>query len=96
MSSGRTTSPTRFSVDDKSQVCRQDSFGSEYSLKDKSSPTSPTSSWFHRTRSTSEAETKSSFGTVNRFTHCGRHTDQYLFGGHSLSESIKDILKKKN
>ncbi|KAJ8131764.1 hypothetical protein O1611_g1860 [Lasiodiplodia mahajangana] len=112
MSSGRTTSPTRLSIDDKSKVSRQDSFGSDYSLKDKvsrslfnhlpallsdrrgtqSSPTSPSSSWFQRSRTTSETETKSSFGTVNRLTHCGRHTDQYLFGGHSISE----LWKKKD
>ncbi|KAI0876071.1 hypothetical protein GGS24DRAFT_452887 [Hypoxylon argillaceum] len=96
MSSGRTRSPARLSLDDKSKVYRQDSFGSDYSVKAKNSPTSPSSTWFQRTRSTSEGDHKSNFGTVNRYTHCGRHTDQYLFGGHSLSESIKDLLKKKD
>ncbi|KAI0118798.1 hypothetical protein GGR51DRAFT_133319 [Nemania sp. FL0031] len=95
MSSGRTTSPARLSIDDKSKVCRQDSFGSDYSLKDKSPPASPSTTWFQRGRTASETDTKTSYGTVNRFTHCGRHTDQYLFGGHSFSGSIKDLLRKK-
>ncbi|PNY26958.1 Uncharacterized protein TCAP_03118 [Tolypocladium capitatum] len=33
--------------------------------------------------------------TVNVHTTCGRHTDQYLFGGPSLSELARGIMGKK-
>ncbi|PHH93264.1 hypothetical protein CDD83_8775 [Cordyceps sp. RAO-2017] len=32
--------------------------------------------------------------TVNVHTTCGRHTDQYMFGGPSLSEMARSIMRK--
>ncbi|KAI0907945.1 hypothetical protein F4824DRAFT_494346 [Ustulina deusta] len=95
MSSSRTGSPTRVSLD-KFGVYRQDSAGSDSVVKAKDSSRSDSSHWFQRSRSSSEGDSKASTPTVNLYTHCGRHTNQYLFGGHSISESIKDILKKKH
>ncbi|POR32834.1 Uncharacterized protein TPAR_06965 [Tolypocladium paradoxum] len=34
--------------------------------------------------------------TVNVHTTCGRHTDQYFFGGPSLSELARAVIGKKN
>lgn len=129
MSADRNPSLTRLSLDDKTEVRRQDSFGSssDYSLKDKvrrsligsitpsligltvnpfaiqddsvhasdSQHSHHHHRWFKRHRSTSEGALKPSYGTVNLYTHCGRHSNQYLFGGHSLSGSIKELLRKK-
>ncbi|KAI1176260.1 hypothetical protein F4777DRAFT_546953 [Nemania sp. FL0916] len=94
MSPNRTTSSPRPSFDDKSEARRQDSFGSDFSIQTKGSPTFAPSSWFKRTGS-NDSDQKPNFGTVNRYTHCGRHTDQFLFGGHSISDSIKDLMRKK-
>lgn len=33
---------------------------------------------------------------VNVHTTCGRHTDQLLFGGPSLTEMARSVFKKKN
>jgi hypothetical protein len=30
----------------------------------------------------------------NVYTHCGRHTDQYLFGGRGFSDMWRAITKK--
>ncbi|KAK3185482.1 hypothetical protein K4F52_005792 [Lecanicillium sp. MT-2017a] len=49
----------------------------------------------------STASRVSSFGlvkqapTVNVHTTCGRHSDQLLFGGPSLTEIARSIFKKK-
>ncbi|KAF4511352.1 hypothetical protein G6O67_003158 [Ophiocordyceps sinensis] len=32
--------------------------------------------------------------TVNLHTTCGRHTDQYLFGGPSLTKMARSVMKK--
>ncbi|KAI1355647.1 hypothetical protein F5Y01DRAFT_269343 [Xylaria sp. FL0043] len=95
MNSTWTESPTRTSLD-KSGVYRQDSSGSDVTAKDKDFSRSDSSHWYKRYRSNTDGNSKPSTPTVNLYTHCGRHTDQYLFGGHSLSGSIKDILKKKH
>ncbi|KAI1313635.1 hypothetical protein F5Y03DRAFT_103999 [Xylaria venustula] len=50
----------------------------------------------HSSYDSHDSNDKHGSPTVNLYTHCGRHTDQYLFGGHSLSDAIKDILKKKH
>lgn len=55
-----------------------------------SSPASPPSTL----RKTSTGWIKPS-PTVNVYTTCGRHTDQLLFGGPSLSELARSVLKKK-
>ncbi|KAI1427040.1 hypothetical protein F5Y12DRAFT_226336 [Xylaria sp. FL1777] len=94
MSSARAESPARVSLD-KFGVYRQDSIGSDSAAKAKDFSRSDSSHWFKRSRTSSDGDSKPSSPTVNLYTHCGRHTDQYLFGGHSFSESIKDILRKK-
>jgi hypothetical protein len=33
--------------------------------------------------------------TVNVYTTCGRHTDQFLFGGRSLSDLARAVLGRK-
>ncbi|KAI0408787.1 hypothetical protein F4802DRAFT_367325 [Xylaria palmicola] len=86
--------PTSF--DDKSEARRQDSLSSDASVKDKDPSPSASSSWFNRSRTGSEGASKPSPRNVNLYTHCGRHTNQYLFGGHSLSDSIKDLLRKRD
>ncbi|KAI0456132.1 hypothetical protein F5B21DRAFT_162445 [Xylaria acuta] len=98
MNANRSASPRRFSYDDKSEARRQDSFSSSESiLKHKDSSTLAShSSWFTRSRSSSEGVHKASSQHVNLYTHCGRHTDQYLFGGHSISDSVKGLLRKKD
>ncbi|KAK3322254.1 hypothetical protein B0H66DRAFT_196226 [Apodospora peruviana] len=32
---------------------------------------------------------------VNANSYCGRHSDQYLFGGHSIGELWRNITKKE-
>ncbi|KAI1816086.1 hypothetical protein GGS20DRAFT_583883 [Poronia punctata] len=44
-----------------------------------STNTNTNTEWSHKTHSP----------TVNLYTHCGRHTDQYLFGGHSFRELLR-------
>ncbi|KAI0202206.1 hypothetical protein F4808DRAFT_82642 [Astrocystis sublimbata] len=99
MSANRGASPRRVSYDDKSQVRRQDSFSSsESTLRDgdkHSTQASSRNSWF-RSRSSSEGMHRaSSQQAVNLYTHCGRHTNAYLFGGHSISDSVKGVFRKK-
>lgn len=45
------------------------------------------------TTSSSTSSRKPSSPTVNVYTHCGRHTDQYLFGGRGLTDLFR-FLKK--
>ncbi|PKS06849.1 hypothetical protein jhhlp_006925 [Lomentospora prolificans] len=40
-----------------------------------------------------EAGRKTSSGNVNVYTTCGRHTDQFLFGGPSLGEMARSLLR---
>ncbi|KAF3354964.1 hypothetical protein HYQ45_015768 [Verticillium longisporum] len=35
-------------------------------------------------------------GNVNVYTHCGRHSNEYLFGGHSLSGLARSIFKRSD
>ncbi|KAI1369044.1 hypothetical protein F5Y08DRAFT_293374 [Xylaria arbuscula] len=90
----RTEYPTRDSLE-KLVVSRQDSIASDSTVENKDPSRSESGHWFNRNRSSSEGDSKSHAQTVNLYTHCGRHTNQYLFGGHSISGSIKDILRKK-
>ncbi|KAK3379740.1 hypothetical protein B0T24DRAFT_612827 [Lasiosphaeria ovina] len=32
---------------------------------------------------------------VNAHSYCGRHSDQYLFGGHSLGDLWRSVTKKE-
>ncbi|KAL2881290.1 hypothetical protein SGCOL_003239 [Colletotrichum sp. CLE4] len=32
--------------------------------------------------------------TVNVYTHCGRHSSQFLFGGRSLTDMARSVFKK--
>ncbi|GAW24324.1 hypothetical protein ANO14919_139080 [Xylariales sp. No.14919] len=93
MSSTRTETPTRISLD-KSEAYQQDNVGSDCTEKDKQEfSKSDSSHWFRRTRSSSESDSKNA-PTVNLYTHCGRHSNQYLFG--PISESLKGLLRKRN
>ncbi|KAI1468253.1 uncharacterized protein F4812DRAFT_360077 [Daldinia caldariorum] len=67
---------------------RQGSISSYNSEKDKDSPRVSHSDECRKLLSGSEQTHKSHHPkhhapTVNVYTHCGRHTDQYLFGGWS-------------
>ncbi|KAI1641804.1 hypothetical protein F4815DRAFT_157157 [Daldinia loculata] len=67
---------------------RQDSIGSYYSEKDKDTPRDSQSDERRKLLGSHESNHKSHHPkhhapTVNLYTHCGRHTDQYLFGGWS-------------
>ncbi|KAI0396885.1 hypothetical protein F5Y17DRAFT_43564 [Xylariaceae sp. FL0594] len=94
MPASRAAAPGPISFD-KPGAYRQDSFGSVSSGKGKELTRS--SSWFKRsnTSSSTSSSTSSDGGSkptspsVNVYTHCGRHTDQYLFGGHSFRELFR-------
>ncbi|KAI0534659.1 hypothetical protein GGR58DRAFT_47677 [Xylaria digitata] len=94
MSSIQTEPPTRIPLD-KSEAYRQDSDGNTAN-KDKQEFSKPDSShWYsRRARSSSEGDSKANTQTVNLYTHCGRHSNQFLFG--PISESIKGLLRKGN
>ena len=32
---------------------------------------------------------------VNRYTECGRHSDEWLFGGFSVSDAVRKLWEKK-
>ncbi|KAI1822337.1 hypothetical protein F4861DRAFT_398033 [Xylaria intraflava] len=75
---------------DTPEARRKDSSGS--ASNDKDAFKSTRDSWTKKHSTGGEAASKSNSLTVNHYTHCGRHTDQYLFGGHSLM----DLFRKKN
>ncbi|KAI8960294.1 hypothetical protein F5Y11DRAFT_358577 [Daldinia sp. FL1419] len=67
---------------------RHDSIGSYFSEKDKDTHRNSQSEECRRLLANHEPHHKSRHSkhhtpTVNVYTHCGRHTDQYLFGGWS-------------
>ncbi|ETS79869.1 hypothetical protein PFICI_07398 [Pestalotiopsis fici W106-1] len=84
---------------------RQDSFASDFSFSHEWAYESPrhssSSSHFERatpTRQDSSSSAKSSKSTSsnkNRHTHCGRHSDQWLLGGFSMTGAIKSAWKKE-
>ncbi|KAF4461552.1 hypothetical protein FALBO_11638 [Fusarium albosuccineum] len=78
---GRSTEPIPI-MDDKQ---RTNSYSSEFSIPESpaSSPPKPSHSWF-----------KPAAQPVNCYTTCGRHTNQLLFGGPSLAELARAMLKK--
>lgn len=63
---------------------RTDSYSSDVSVLD-SPPASPPKSSHSFIKPTA---------TVNRYTTCGRHTDQLLFGGPSLAELARSLIKR--
>ncbi|KAI2616668.1 hypothetical protein GGS26DRAFT_442928 [Hypomontagnella submonticulosa] len=80
---------------------RQDSFASScYSDKEKDSPRSShfedyrklLSSHSSQSHKSDSGSSKPHSPTVNVYTHCGRHSDQYLFSGWS---NIKSAFKKE-
>ncbi|KAI0018978.1 hypothetical protein F4780DRAFT_780856 [Xylariomycetidae sp. FL0641] len=87
---------------------RTDSFGSNYSTDTAGKETSrasvdtsysehqqrPSSNRRHHTWASSSRQQYSP--TVNHYTHCGRHTDQYLFGGHTLKNFVRSAFNKKD
>ncbi|KAI2626558.1 hypothetical protein GGR54DRAFT_637130 [Hypoxylon sp. NC1633] len=92
--------PNSRSSDESSQRSR-DSFGSDYSCKDKDTPRSSRLDDYQKSlgshpspsRKPSSHTSKPSSSTVNVYTHCGRHTDQYLFGG--WSNVVRSAFKKE-
>ncbi|KAI8634753.1 hypothetical protein F5Y19DRAFT_469808 [Xylariaceae sp. FL1651] len=58
---------------------------------------STSGSWIsdHLKRSSTQGNSKPSSPTVNVHTYCGRHTDQYLFGGRSMSDFMRSMTKKQ-
>ncbi|KAF4981928.1 hypothetical protein FZEAL_2360 [Fusarium zealandicum] len=68
-----------------SQQQRTNSYSSDFSLPESHGSSSPKSSqsWF-----------KPAPQAVNVYTTCGRHTNQLLFGGPSLTEIARSMLKK--
>ncbi|KAI0181032.1 hypothetical protein GGR52DRAFT_567281 [Hypoxylon sp. FL1284] len=82
---------------------RHESFGSYFSEKDKDSRRSTSSSQYEdyrkilgdqhtQTRKSTEAHAKTHSPTVNVYTHCGRHSDQFLFSG--WSNVVKSPFRK--
>lgn len=63
----------------------------------------PATSYHNRTSSSSSSDSSCSFAPGARkpssprnvYTHCGRHTDQYLFGGKGFADMWKAITKKE-
>ncbi|KAI1634806.1 hypothetical protein F4809DRAFT_643104 [Biscogniauxia mediterranea] len=81
---------------------RQDSFGSDTSEQEKEIlHRSATGHWFgeHHRKGTKRrtvsmsSSTKPASPTVNLYTHCGRHSDQFLFGG--WTDLIRSRFKKE-
>ncbi|KAI1324851.1 hypothetical protein F5Y16DRAFT_285787 [Xylariaceae sp. FL0255] len=83
---------------------RQPSFASESSDKPKVShiPAVDKSEYFADYTDIKSLNRSSTAGTVgsakrsptaNVYTHCGRHTDQYLFGGRSMSDLWRSLKK---
>ncbi|KAI2465925.1 hypothetical protein F4781DRAFT_373548 [Annulohypoxylon bovei var. microspora] len=95
MPSSRGVPPTPLNIRGSSETThgRQDSFDSYYSDKDsKETPRSSKSLGNHSQPSPNHKSSKPHSPTVNVYTHCGRHTDQYLFGG--WSNAFKNAFKK--
>lgn len=46
------------------------------------------------TRQFSSSSAKSTKSNKNKHTHCGRHSNQWLLGGFSMTDTIKSALKK--
>ncbi|KAH6897279.1 hypothetical protein B0T10DRAFT_181899 [Thelonectria olida] len=64
---------------------RTDSYSSDVSIGLDSTPASPPKSSHTFIKPTA---------TVNRYTTCGRHTDQLLFGGPSLTELARSFIRR--
>ncbi|KAI1500705.1 hypothetical protein F5X99DRAFT_409780 [Biscogniauxia marginata] len=100
-SRGRAPAPAPLTIDKSGGATarRQDSFGSDFSDHEKELSRSAPSHWFgeHRKglnrRTSSMSHTKPASPTVNLYTHCGRHSDQYLFGG--WTDLIRSTFKKE-
>ncbi|KAI5926555.1 hypothetical protein F4810DRAFT_707644 [Camillea tinctor] len=102
----RAAVPAPLTIEDKSNGAaagrRQNSFGSDTSEHEKESlHRATTGHWFgehHRKRTnrrtaSMSSHTKPASPTVNLYTHCGRHSDQFLFGG--WSDLIRSHFKKE-
>ncbi|KAI0481121.1 hypothetical protein GGR56DRAFT_672161 [Xylariaceae sp. FL0804] len=104
MGRGRSEAPAPL-VFESSGSRRQDSWGSNVSDKDKvtttQSSTSPSFDHDHHQGGHAGEQSKNHdhhhhhhSPTVNVYTHCGRHTDQYLFGGKSISDLWRSAFRK--
>ncbi len=67
---------------------RSTSYSSEYSVVE----TPSTASTQHRKDSSSSSQRKASSPTVNVYSHCGRHSDQFLFSG--WGDVLRGITKR--
>ncbi|KAI0901545.1 hypothetical protein F4806DRAFT_490023 [Annulohypoxylon nitens] len=103
MPSSRAAPPAPLNIRASSETShshgRQDSFDSSYS--DNSKETHRISrfdeyrksfGYHHQPSPDNHKSSKPHSPTVNVYTHCGRHTDQYLFGG--WSNAFKHAFKK--
>ena len=66
---------------------RTTSFSSDFSVD-----TPPTHSR-HNSTSSSKSQKKPVTPTVNRHTHCGRHSNQYLF--HGWSDMVRGMINRE-
>ncbi|KAI1097965.1 hypothetical protein F4804DRAFT_142720 [Jackrogersella minutella] len=105
MSSSRNVpTPLNIRASSESSHSRQESFDSSYSDKDKESHGSSRFDDYRKAlgshshshsspnRKSSGSTSKPHSPTVNVYTHCGRHTDQYLLGG--WSNVVRSAFKK--
>lgn len=69
------------------------SFAPTYSRQDTSSTTTSRGTQISR-NSMSGPSRRATAPVVNRYTHCGRHSDQYLFGG--WGDLVKGVFSKKH
>ncbi|XXG96685.1 hypothetical protein Hte_002975 [Hypoxylon texense] len=95
-SRGVPPSPASTAGHSESSHHRQDSWGSYFSDKDKDGRGSTSSSQYEDYRkmlgSQPTPTRKPHSPTVNVYTHCGRHTDQFLFSG--WSNVVKSPFRK--
>ncbi|KAI1437712.1 hypothetical protein GGR50DRAFT_21601 [Xylaria sp. CBS 124048] len=82
---------SRFSAD-RPGANRKESSGSTSSTATTTTTTTITSTSSGNEKDPSKSSSRKNAPKVNVYTHCGRHTDQYLFGGKSL----RDLFRKQD
>jgi len=94
VSSSATSSPS-------SETSNSRSFSSDLYLLSPTSTLSPSSSYSGATVTDSGTARKSPGGChsskrkVNANSYCGRHSDEFLFGGHGLGDLWRSLKKKE-
>ncbi|KAK3692214.1 hypothetical protein B0T22DRAFT_435524 [Podospora appendiculata] len=56
---------------------------------------SPPPSYSRKASESSVGSSSKKAKGVNAHSYCGRHSDQYLFGGHSIGELWRSVTKKE-